>query len=198
MIAVVSGKFLKKQPSSVIVDVNGVGYELHISLNTFTDIQHLDEGSLYTYLLVREDALLLFGFSVPEEKAIFELLIGVSGVGAATARIMLSSMKPGEIMQAIGTANAKKLESVKGIGKKTAERIILELRDKVSKLPNTQIIGNNITTQNYNTREQDALNALVSLGVSKQVAESAVAKASKSITDSAGIEELIKEALKQL
>src|SRR5690606_26690477 len=98
------------------------------SLNTFTDIQHLDEGSLYTYLLVREDALLLFGFSVPEEKAIFELLIGVSGVGAATARIMLSSMKPGEIMQAIGTANAKKLEAVKGIGKNTAQRIILELR----------------------------------------------------------------------
>src|SRR5690606_159410 len=135
MIAFVRGKFMYKQPGLVVVDVNGVGYALHISLNTYNDIRDLEEGSLFSYLHVREDAMMLYGFSRQEEKAMFELLISVSGVGTSTARIMLSSMLPGEIMQAIGSGNSKKLEAIKGIGRKTAERIILELRDKVSKLP---------------------------------------------------------------
>jgi len=198
MISLVRGKFLFKQPGSVIVDVNGVGYELQISLNTYNDIQDLEEGSLFTYLHVREDALLLYGFSRQEERSMFSLLITVSGVGTSTARIMLSSMLPGEIMQAIGSGNSKKLESVKGIGRKTAERIILELRDKVSKLPNIHSITDNLSEKNYNTREQDALNALVSLGVSKNIAESAVKKAADNLPESAGIENLIKEALKLL
>lgn len=198
MISLVRGKFLFKQPGSVIVDVNGVGYELQISLNTYNDIQDLEEGSLFTYLHVREDALLLYGFSRQEERSMFSLLITVSGVGTSTARIMLSSMLPGEIMQAIGSGNSKKLESVKGIGRKTAERIILELRDKVSKLPNIHSITDNLSEKNYNTREQDALNALVSLGVSKNIAESAVKKAADNLPESAGIESLIKEALKLL
>ena len=198
MISLVRGKFLFKQPGSVIVDVNGVGYELQISLNTYNDIQDLEEGSLFTYLHVREDALLLYGFSRQEERSMFSLLITVSGVGTSTARIMLSSILPGEIMQAIGSGNSKKLESVKGIGRKTAERIILELRDKVSKLPNIHSITDNLSEKNYNTREQDALNALVSLGVSKNIAESAVKKAADNLPESAGIENLIKEALKLL
>src|SRR5690606_42015419 len=105
MISLVRGMFLFKQPGSVIVDVNGVGYELQISLNTYNDIQDLEEGSLFTYLHVREDALLLYGFSRQEERSMFSLLITVSGVGTSTARIMLSSMLPGEIMQAIGSGN---------------------------------------------------------------------------------------------
>jgi Holliday junction DNA helicase RuvA len=198
MIAFVRGKFMYKQPDLVVVDVNGVGYALHISLNTYNDIRDLEEGSLFSYLHVREDAMMLYGFSRQEEKAMFELLISVSGVGTSTARIMLSSMLPGEIMQAIGSGNSKKLEAIKGIGRKTAERIILELRDKVSKLPQTHAVADNLSSIPYNTREQDALNALVSLGVSRSIAESAVKTAAGKLPESAGVEQLIKEALKLL
>src|SRR5688500_8207041 len=160
MFAFVKGSFVHKTPSSVIVDVNGVGYELHISLNTYSEIQHLESGLLYTYFHVREDAQLLFGFSRESEKSIFIQLISVSGVGAATARMMLSSMKPEEIIQAITQGNARQLELIKGIGKKSAERIILELRDKVGR---SGFEINNAVTKS-NTVQQDALDALVALG----------------------------------
>src|SRR5665647_2999541 len=172
MIAYLSGKFTYKNPSVVYVDVQGMGYEVNISLNTYSHIQHLAEGKLYTYLQVKEDSHTLFGFFDALEKEMFILLISVSGVGAATARMMLSSMKPAEITNAIMMNNASLLESVKGIGRKTAERLILELRDKVSKLstslPGIQFIGN--------TLEQDALNALVALGISRPAAEQAIKK----------------------
>jgi Holliday junction DNA helicase RuvA len=131
MIAYLAGKFSYKNPAVVYVDVNGVGYEVNISLNTWSHIQNLKEGKLFTYLQVKEDAHTLFGFFDTDEKEMFILLISVSGVGAATARMMLSNMRPEEISNAILQANAKLLESVKGIGRKTAERLVLELRDKV-------------------------------------------------------------------
>lgn len=194
MIAYLSGKFSYKNPAVVYVDVQGMGYEVNISLNTYSQIQHLAEGKLYTYLQVKEDSHTLFGFFDALEKEMFILLISVSGVGAATARMMLSSMKPAEITNAIMMNNASLLESVKGIGRKTAERLILELRDKVSKLstsvPGIQFIGN--------TLEQDALNALVALGISRPVAEQAIKKIVISEPSINNLEALIKKALKAI
>jgi Holliday junction DNA helicase RuvA len=131
MIAQLTGQFLHKTPTRVIIDCHGVGYEVNISLNTYTAINPLEKGSLFTHLKVAEDAFTLYGFSELAEKEIFLKLISVSGVGAATARMMLNSLKPVEIQQAIASSNVKLLESIKGIGKKTAERIALELRDKM-------------------------------------------------------------------
>ena len=174
MIAFVQGNFAVKTPAIVIVEANGVGYELHISLNTYADIQALDKGLLHTYYHVREDAHTLFGFSQEAEKALFIQLISVSGVGATTARMMLSSVKPEELIRAITTGNTKTLEGIKGIGKKSAERIILELKDKLGKSSITGSISQNNTSFAGNTIEQDALNALVSLGIGRAVAESAI------------------------
>lgn len=196
MIAYIRGKFIRKTPSQVIVDVNGLGYELQISLNTFSEIQHLEEGSLFTYFHVREDAQILYGFATEEEKNIFTLLISVSGVGAATARMMISSMLPQEIIRAIGSGDAKKLEGVKGIGRKSAERIVLELKDKIVKLPSGTAVQNN-TAGTYNTLESDALNALIALGISKQAGELAIQRVMK-IPGKDKIEDIIKEALKTL
>src|SRR5688572_18168549 len=131
MIAFLKGNFVRKTPALVQVEVNGVGYELHISLNTFSSIANQDRGQLHTYFHVREDAQLLYGFYDEAEKEMFIQLISVSGVGASTARMMLSSLKPTEIAKAIQQGDSRTLESVKGIGKKSAERIVLELRDKV-------------------------------------------------------------------
>ncbi|MGZ5190463.1 MAG: Holliday junction branch migration protein RuvA, partial [Flavisolibacter sp.] len=135
MIAFLKGKFERKTPSYVHVDVNGVGYEVQISLHTYSRIQDLGEGILQTHLIIREDAHIIFGFFDVSEKEIFLQLLSVSGVGANTARMMLSYMKPEELTRAIIQGNVKQLEAIKGIGKKTAERIVLELRDKLSKQP---------------------------------------------------------------
>ena len=194
MIAFVRGDFVHKTPAMVMVDVNGVGYELHISLNTYTSIQNLDKGKLYTHFHVREDAQLLYGFFEEAEKNIFVQLISVSGVGAATARMMLSSMRPDEITRAILQGNAKQLESIKGIGKKSAERIILELRDKVGKTS----FESNISALNYNSLEHDALNALIALGIARSVAEQAIQKVIKTDSTPGKIEDIIKKALKTL
>jgi holliday junction DNA helicase RuvA len=195
MIAFLNGLFAHKTASSVIIDVNGVGYEVHISLNTFSDIQHLDKGLLFTYYHVREDALTLYGFSKEDEKTLFINLISVSGVGAATARVMLSSMKPEEIIRAIASGNLRQLESIKGIGKKSAERIILELKDKVGKI-GAGMTQNN-TTFKSNTLEQDALNALISLGISRAAAEQAVHRVITA-EPASQVQDIIKKALKTL
>ncbi|MEO6218989.1 MAG: Holliday junction branch migration protein RuvA [Ginsengibacter sp.] len=194
MIAYLSGKFSYKNPTVVYVDVHGVGYNVNISLNTYSHIQHLNEGKLYTYLQVKEDAHTLYGFFEAIEKEMFVLLISVSGVGAATARMMLSSMKPSEISNAITQNNARLLESVKGIGRKTAERLVLELRDKVSKMSSTSA-G---IQSNSNTLEQDALNALVALGISRPVGEQSIKKIIVSDPTTNTLEELIKKALKAI
>ena len=192
MIAFLNGKFVQKTPSSLIVDVNGVGYEVHVSLNTYSDIEPLDRGSLFTYFHVREDAQVLYGFSREAEKTLFIHLISVSGVGAATARMMLSSLKPEEIIRAITQGNTRQLEAIKGIGKKSAERIILELKDKLAK---TSLDSNHVHSQS-NSLDQDALNALVALGIARPAAEQAILRVLKSEPGPIKVEEIIKKALK--
>ncbi len=194
MIAFLRGIYVNKSPAQVIVDVNGVGYEVQISLNTYSFISDKDKGQLFTYLHITENAQTLFGFFEHAEKELFLQLISVSGVGASTARMMLSGMKTDEIIKAILQGNAKLLESIKGIGRKTAERLILELKDKLGKLPAGAINAAGIAINNI---EQDALNALIALGIAKPVAELALKKVNRS-TDILNLEELIKTALKNL
>ena len=176
------------------VDANGVGYELQISLNTYSSIQGAEHGQLFTYFHIREDAHILYGFFEEVEKNLFVQLISVSGVGAATARMMLSSMKPAEIVRAITEGNVRLLESIKGIGKKSAERIVLELRDKVSK----SVFDSNISTLKNNSLEQDALNALIALGIARPAGEQAIQRALKADPTLEKIEDVIKKALKTL
>jgi Holliday junction DNA helicase RuvA len=194
MIAYLSGKFTYKAPTVVYVDVQGIGYEVNISLNTFTQIQQMEEGRLYTYLQIKEDAHTLYGFFDIAEKEMFLLLISVSGVGAATARMMLSGMKPAEISNAILMKHTSVLESVKGIGRKTAERLVLELKDKVSKTSISP--AGNVTVGN--TFQQDALNALIALGISRPVAEQAIKKIIMIEPSINSLETLIKKALKAI
>lgn len=194
MIAYLSGKFAYKSPAMVYVDVQGVGYEVHISLNTYAHIQHKEEGKLLTYLQVKEDSHTLFGFFDAREKEMFILLIGVSGIGAATARMMLSGMQPEEIEQAIILNQVKTLESVKGIGKKTAERLVLELKDKLGKSGTTP----SMTGLESNTLGIDALNALVALGIGRPVAEKSVNRILQTDPSINDLETLIKKALKAI
>lgn len=195
MYAYLKGDFSFKSASQVYVDINGVGYEINITLNTFAAIEQLTEGKLYTYLQIKEDAHTLYGFFEKEEKEMFVLLISVSGVGAATARMMLSSLRPEEVENAITTGNLRLIESVKGIGKKTAERLVLELKDKV---------GNKSTSSSqtwqkgvYNI-EKDAVNALVALGIVQKQAEISVKKVVSAEPDLTKLEDLIKKALKAI
>ncbi len=195
MIAFLNGEFVKKTPSYVLVDVNGVGYEVQISLNTYSRIQDLEKGMLQTHLIVREDAHILFGFFDMAEKEMFLQLIAISGIGANTARVMLSYMKPDELSRAIIQGNAKALESIKGIGKKTAERIVVELRDKLAKQPIDAEL--NISPWKGNTLQTDALNALIALGINRQAADQAIQKVLAQ-DPGAGVELLIKKALQIL
>ncbi|MBN9381593.1 MAG: Holliday junction branch migration protein RuvA [Chitinophagaceae bacterium] len=194
MIAFLRGDFVLKSPALLHVDVGGVGYELQISLHTYSQIQDLDKGLLLTYLHIREDAHVLYGFFDRAEKDLFIQLISVSGVGASTARMMLSSMKPEEITRAILQGNARQLESIKGIGKKSAERVILELRDKLGK----NKVETNISSLIDNSLEQDALNALIALGIARPAAENAVRKVLSEKSESHKVEDVIKKALKTL
>lgn len=193
MIAFLKGSFVKKTPANVLIDVNGVGYDVQISLNTYSKIQDLESGVLQTHLLVREDAHILFGFFEAAEKEIFLHLIGVTGIGAGTARVMLSYMKPEELSRTIIQGNAKALEGIKGIGRKTAERIVLELRDKLAKQP----VEANISGWKGNTLQADALNALIALGINRQAADGAIQKVLDA-NPSLSVEDIIKKALQTL
>lgn len=193
MIAYLKGDFVNKSPASVQVDINGVGYEVQISLHTYSKIQNLEKGILYTHLLIREDAHILYGFFDVAEKEMFQLLIGVSGIGASTARVMLSYMKPEELARAIVHSDVRTLEGIKGIGKKTAERMVLELRDKLAKHP----LETNISPMKNNTLQQDALNALTALGINRLAAEQALNKVLVS-EPNLPVEELIKKTLRIL
>ena len=195
MIAFVRGNYVAKSPAQVIVDVNGVGYELQISLNTYTAIANSNSGQLATYLHITENGQTLYGFHDVKEKDLFLHLISVSGVGASTARMMLSGMKPDEIIKAIVQGNVKQLESIKGIGKKTAERLILELKEKLSRISTSNLDA--FVSQN-NTIEVDALNALTSLGIGRPLAEAALKKALKSAPSDAPLEEIIRISLKNM
>ncbi len=193
MFAFLKGEFILKSPAIVQVDVHGVGYEVQISLNTYVRIQNLERGVLLTHLHLQEDKHTLYGFFEPSEKEMFLQLLSVSGVGAATARMMLSSMKPEEIIKAILQANTKALESIKGIGKKSAERIILELKDKVGRIGQES----NISPLKNNSLEQDALNALIALGIARNTGEQVVKKVLNAEPD-LKVEDIIKKALKSL
>jgi Holliday junction DNA helicase RuvA len=195
MIAFLKGKFVHKTPSSIFVDVHGVGYEVQISLNTYSTIQDLEEGLLQTHLIVREDAHILFGFFDLTEKEMFLQLIAISGIGPNTARVMLSYMKPDELSRAIIQGNVKLLESIKGIGRKTAERIVVELRDKLTRQPVDSSV--NISTWKGNTLQSDALNALIALGINRQAADKAIQKVLEQ-EPGIGVELLIKKALQIL
>ena len=193
MYAYLRGDFSYKTASQVYVDINGVGYEVNITLNTYTAIETLAGGKLFIYVQIKEDAHTLYGFFEKEEKDMFVLLIGVSGVGAATARMMLSSLRPEEVEIAIATGNLKLIESVKGIGKKTAERLVLELKDKVGNKTGT---SSQSWSKVVNSIEKDAVNALVALGIMQKQAELSVKKIITAEPDIIKLEELIKKALK--
>lgn len=191
MIASLTGQFVLKTPSFLHIDVQGVGYEVQISLNTYSAIQGTDRGTLFTHLQIKEDAHTLFGFAERTEKELFLQLISVNGVGAGTARMMLSSMKPAELRSAIASGNTGALEKIKGIGRKSAERIILELRDKMVKAGVESTVGG----FQHNSMENDALNALMALGIPRNTAETALKKARSSSTEEQNLETLIKKSL---
>jgi Holliday junction DNA helicase RuvA len=194
MIAFVRGHFAVKTPARIVVDVNGVGYELQVSLNTYAAISNKDSGQLFTYLHITENAQTLFGFAELAEKEMFLHLISVSGVGAATARMMLSGMRPDEIARAIVQGNTKQLEGIKGIGKKSAERLIVELRDKLGKQP----LDSAVAVTGFQTVDSDAVNALIALGIGRVMAEQAIKKTMATVTEKTSLEDIIKQALKNL
>jgi holliday junction DNA helicase RuvA len=193
MYAFIKGKLVEKNPTSVIVEANGIGYQIHISLNTFAAIGSNEQVKLYTHLAVREDAHVLYGFAEESERALFLLLITVSGVGANTARLILSSLTTPEAIDAIALGKTQVLEGVKGIGGKTAQRIVVDLKDKVGK---GGLTGEKVTAS-YNTLKDEALSGLLILGFNKNAADKALDKLVK-IHQEPSVEFLIKEALKVL
>ncbi|MFW5757171.1 MAG: Holliday junction branch migration protein RuvA [Bacteroidota bacterium] len=194
MIAFLEGELVEKNPAYVIIKCNGVGYMAHISLHTYSLLPPSGQVKLFTELIVREDAHTLFGFISQEEKSMFKHLISVSGVGPNTARVILSSLSVSEIKEAIVGNNASVLQSVKGIGSKSAQRIVLDLKDKLEKQGITT--GENIIPKS-NTLREEALSALVMLGYNKAVAQKTIHQVLKSNPNAGlSVEQLIKESLK--
>lgn len=192
MIAQLQGKLVEKNATNLVIDCNGVGYDVKISLNTYSSIGSEEFTKVYTQFIVREDAQLLYGFATKEEREMFNLLISVSGIGPNTAMIMLSSLVPAEIAHAIQVEDVRTIQSIKGIGAKTAQRVIIDLKDKVLKFS----FGEEILPVGHNTNKFDALTALVSLGFDKKNAEKALEKIIQSGNET--VEELIKGSLKIL
>ena len=191
MIAHLNGKLIEKNPTTLIIECAGVGYEVKISLTTFSALGPAESIMIFTQHIVREDAQLLYGFATKEEREMFNHLISVSGIGPNTAMIMLSSLTPEEVAHAIQTDDVKTIQGVKGIGIKTAQRVIIDLKDKMLKIT---FSSENVFAQN-NTNRFDALTALVSLGFDKKTVEKAIDKIS---TGEETVEQLIKQALKIL
>lgn len=192
MFAYIEGELVYKSPSLVYLFVNGIGYEVNITLQTYSKIQSLEKCRLYTHLQIREDAWVMYGFADEPERETFRYLLGISGVGTSTARIILSSLTPSELERVVAMEDTRTLEKVKGIGAKTAQRIILELKGKLHLQENNEAIAPAM----HNTKEEDALFALINLGINKAIAEGAL----KKIKDSSSMttEELIKQALRVL
>ena len=189
------GKLAEKNPAYAVIDVQGTGFLLHISLNTYTGLAEEDHSvRLFTHLVVKEDALTLFGFIDREERELFRQLISVSGVGANTARMILSSVTPAELTQAISTGNVQMLQKIKGIGSKTSQRIIIDLKDKVTR----ELIPHEKAGFLHNTKKEEALSGLIILGFQKMVAEKALAKVIETRGQALTVEELIRSALKIL
>jgi len=191
MIARIEGKIIEKNPAFVIIDCNGVGYQIKISLHTYTQVPDSGTCVLHIQQIVREDAHLLYGFFQRTEKEMFNMLISVSGVGASSANMILSAMNPDEIQEAIIHGDVGSLKAVKGIGNKTAERIIVDLRDKLSKEGLSHI-----SSGMGNSLRDEALSALLMLGYNKSLAEKSLTKVMKETNDQASVEQLIKAVLK--
>jgi holliday junction DNA helicase RuvA len=194
MIGYIKGSLTYKSPAYVLLECSGIGYQIFISLNTFSKIQHSDKCQLYTYLHVTESAHTLYGFADELEKALFTQLISVSGIGPSTARVALSSLSPEELQKAILQENERLIQSIKGIGHKSAKRMILELKDKMSKVMD---VGK-IPGIKDNTLREEALSALVALGFNKIQAEKTIDELLRAGENFPGVEDLIKKALKQL
>ncbi|MCB7482390.1 Holliday junction branch migration protein RuvA [Christiangramia sediminis] len=193
MIHHLKGQLIEKNPTYIVIECNGIGYFVNISLHTFSLIPDSEAVSLYTHLQVKEDSHTLYGFAEKSEREIFRLLISVSGVGTSTARMMLSSLQPGEVTEAIATGDVPTIQSVKGIGAKTAQRVILDLKDKVLK-----VLGDDeVFVSQSNTNKEEALSALEILGYNRRQAGKVVEKILKEDPEST-VESIIKMALKKL
>ena len=193
MIAHIQGRLVEKTPTEIVIDCNGVGYHINISLHTYGLLPTTDFVKLFTHLLVKEDSHSLYGFFEKSEKEIFKLLISVSGIGANIARTMLSSIEPKQIIQAIASGDVGTIQSIKGIGAKTAQRAILDLKDKVLKLYDLDAVS----MSQSNTNKDEALSALEVLGFVRKSAEKVVEKIVVAMPD-ATVETIIKQALKNL
>ncbi len=193
MITHIQGKLIEKNPTDVVIDCNGVGYLLNISLHTFSQIPDKESLKLYTHLQVKEDSHTLFGFSSLAEREIFRLLLSVSGIGASTARTMLSSLTPKQVREGIASGDVALIQSIKGIGAKTAQRVIIDLKDKILKIYDID----EVSVSKDNTNKNEALSALEVLGFAKKQAERVVDKIMVSQPD-ATVETIIKQALKNL
>ena len=195
MIAFLKGKLVHKDPTHVVIDVNGVGYHVIISLQTFSDVKDQENILLYTHLSIREDAHVLFGFSNEAERRLFQQLISVNGVGPSTAIVMLSYMNSNEIKNAIVHEDAASLQAIKGIGGKTAQRVIIELKDKLKK-ESWDDAQPTVSISPHNTLRKEALSALLTLGLPKASAEKSVDTVLKKSGNTITLEDLVKQALK--
>ena len=193
MIAHIQGKLVEKTPTEVVIDCNGVGYHINISLHTYSLLPASENIRLYTYLQIKEDGHTLFGFMEKSEREIFKLLLSVSGIGAGIARTMLSSLDPKQIIHALASGDVGTIQSIKGIGSKTAQRAILDLKDKVLKVYDLD----EVSVSANNTNREEALSALEVLGFNKKLAEKAIDKIVKE-NAAATVEAIIKSALKNL
>lgn len=193
MITHIQGRLVEKTPTDVVIDCNGVGYQIHISLHTYSKIPNSENIKLFTYMQIKEDAHSLFGFVEKSERELFKMLLSVSGIGASIARTMLSSMEPKQILNAIATADVVTIQSIKGIGTKTAQRVILDLKEKVLKIYDLDEVSISLN----NTNKDEALSALEVLGFNKKLAEKVIDRIVKDSPD-ASVESLIKLALKNL
>lgn len=188
------GKIERMNPTEIVVNINGVGYQVHISLNTFEEIKHKESLKIYTHLVVREDSHSLYGFANTEERDLFLKLIAVNGVGTATARMILSALTVQEVVSAITNSNIAMLKSVKGIGPKAAQRLIVELQDKMGNIGGDLLSG----TGTDHSAMEEAVEALVALGFSRPLVQKTVLKISKSEGNNLATEELIKKSLQIL
>ena len=193
MIAHLQGKLVEKSPTQLVIDCSGVGYDVHISLHTYSLLPNTDFIKIFTHLQIKEDAHTLYGFIEKSEREIFKLLISVSGIGAGIARTMLSSLDPKQIITAIASADVSTIQAVKGIGAKTAQRVILDLKDKVLKLYDLD----EVSISQSNTNRDEALSALEVLGFVRKASEKVIEKIVKEDPE-ASVESIIKKALKSL
>ena len=198
MIHHLRGRLVEKTPTYAVVECGGVGYQVHISLNTFEQLGNEEGVMLHTHLVVREDAQLLYGFSQPEERSLFLLLLGVSGVGASTARMILSAMSVEQATQSIQAGDVNAMKSVKGIGAKTAQRIIIDLQDKLGAIDAPMTTGSTGGQGAHNNSRQEALIALTTLGFDRARCEKTLDQIMKESPDMNAVEDLIKHALKRM